>query len=103
MKKANISDEGFYSICKALEFNNTVNILNLSRNFITVKSLENILNLIKNNKNIKTLNLDGNNFTSTIKEKIKSYIKKDLKITFWSIILIKIKLFVIFKNSFRKT
>lgn len=41
-----------------------------------------MINLIKANKNLKTIYLDGNNYSAVIKEKIKSYMKKDLKICF---------------------
>ncbi len=82
LKKSNITDEGFSILSKALENNNCVTILNLSRNCLTEKSLENIINLIKYNKNLKTINLDGNSYSISIKEKIKSYVRKDLKICF---------------------
>lgn len=82
LKKSNITDDGFAILCKTLENNNSITILNLSRNTISDKSLENMINLIKANKNLKTIYLDGNNYSAVIKEKIKSYMKKDLKICF---------------------
>jgi len=65
-----------------MENNNSVSILNLSRNSLSEKSLENIINLIKYNKHLKTIFLDGNCYPTAIKDKIKSYIRKDLKICF---------------------
>ena len=81
LKKSNLTDEGFIIICKALENHNTITNLNFSKNRITEKSLENILTLIKSNKNLKSINLDGNNYSTNIKDKIKSYVRKDLKIS----------------------
>ena len=64
-----------------MENNNTITNLNFSKNRITERSLENILMLIKSNKNLKSINLDGNNYSTSIKDKIKSYVRKDLKIS----------------------
>ncbi len=80
LKKSNLTDEGFIILCKALENNHTINILNFSKNRITERSLDMIYMIIKSNKNLKSIHLDGNNYSTSVKEKLKSFVRKDLKI-----------------------
>jgi len=79
--KSNIGDEGLSYILKSLENNTTVTNINLSKNYITEKSTDLIINFLKTNKILKSLILTNNGLNYS-KEKIKSSSKNNIKITF---------------------
>jgi Ran GTPase-activating protein (RanGAP) involved in mRNA processing and transport len=74
LTKTNLSDAQTFLILKAVE-NSSPNLtnLNIAKNFISDKSMEPIINCIKNNKSLKTFYLSNNNLSNNAKEKIKSY------------------------------
>jgi hypothetical protein len=75
LTRVGLTDEGFSHLAHCLTKNTTIHTLILNKNRIKDDSCANILNLIKNNKQLKNFNLSQNNFTQTIKEKIKNLSK----------------------------
>jgi len=78
VSKCNINDEGARLLFKALESNNSISILNLSKNYISEKAFENMNICFKINKTLKSIVLNNNKFT---KEKAKNYLKNPNKIS----------------------
>ena len=80
LTKTNLTDEGAIIIFKALENNNCVNNLNIAKNYISDKCIDCILNFFKTNKTVKTIYFTNNNFSTSSKEKLKSYNKINMKL-----------------------
>ncbi len=73
LTKTNLTDEMACLVFKSLESNQNISNLNVAKNYLTDKSIDGIVTFLTKNKFIKTIYLSYNNFTTSGKDKLKSY------------------------------
>jgi hypothetical protein len=73
LTKTNLNDECAMVILRSLETNGNIISLNIAKNHLTDRCMDTIISLLNKNKILKTFYLSNNNFSTLVKDRIKSY------------------------------